>query len=179
MFIYNIKLKGRIIYRIILIIIIISVLILCGVVSFKLYKASTTVNDDIMENKIIEPTNQNYATILKTVHDNIDEYIGMEIKFSGFVYRVYDLDKNQFVLARNMLLDSNLQSVIVGFLCDYDNAINFKDYSWVEIEGKITKGNYHGDMPILKIKNIKEIKKPNDEYVYPPDETYIPTSQLL
>ena len=34
-------------------------------------------------------------------------------------------------------------------------------------------------MPILEINTIKEIEKPNDEYVYPPDENYIPTSVIL
>ena len=44
-------------------------------------------------------------------------------------------------------------------------------------KGKITKGNYHGDMPIVKITKIEETSKPNDEYVYPPSDTYIPTER--
>lgn len=55
---------------------------------------------------------------------------------------------------------------------------NFADNTWVELEGSITKGNYHGDMPIVEVTSIKKIDKPNDEYVYPPDENYIPTSSL-
>jgi len=32
-------------------------------------------------------------------------------------------------------------------------------------------------MPIIKIKEIKQIEKPKDNiYVYPPDDTYVPTS---
>lgn len=37
------------------------------------------------------------------------------------------------------------------------------------------KVDYHGDMPELQITSLKEIDKPNDEYVYPPDESYVPT----
>lgn len=40
------------------------------------------------------------------------------------------------------------------------------------------KGDYHGDMPIVKITNINKTNKPNDEYVYPPDESYIPTAGI-
>ncbi len=112
--------------------------------------------------------NQNYSTMLEAVHNDIDAYVGQRIKYSGFVYRVYDLNKDQFVLGRHMIISSDFQTVVVGFLCHYNNAINFSDNTWVEIEGTITKGEYHGDMPILEVTSIKQIEKPNDEYVYPP-----------
>lgn len=178
MFIYNVKLSGTKIFKVILTIIILFVIFLCGITAYRLYKATIKVRDDTNSNgkDVVNLTNKNYSTILKAVHENIDDYIGQKFKFSGFVYRVYDLEKNQFILARNMIISSDNQTVIVGFLCDYDKSVELKDYSWVEIEGCITKGKYHGDMPILKITNLKNIQKPNDEYVYPPDENYIPTS---
>ena len=117
---------------------------------------------------------------MQTVHNNIDSYVGEKIKYSGFVYRVYDLNMEQFVLARNMIISSDFQTVVVGFLSHYKDAIKFQDGIWIEAEGTITKGKYHGSyMPILEITYIKEINKPNDEYVYPPDENYIPTSALF
>ena len=78
-----------------------------------------------------------------------------------------------------MIISSDFQSVIVGFLCHYADAISLPDNTWVEIEGTITKGSYHGDMPILEINSLKEIDKPNNEYVYPPDENFIPTSNII
>ena len=56
---------------------------------------------------------------------------------------------------------------------------NFKDGAWVNATGYITKGDYHGEIPILKITDIKACDKPNNEFVYPPDENYIPTSSWL
>ena len=47
------------------------------------------------------------------------------------------------------------------------------------LTGEIYKGNYHGDMPIIKVIDIKQCDKPNEEVVYPPDENYIPTSSVL
>ena len=113
------------------------------------------------------------------MHDNIDEYVGTKVNFTGYVYRVLDLKENQFILARDMLISSDFQSVIVGFLCECDNAKDFENDTWVEITGQIYKGNYHGDMPIVKITEINKTNKPNDEYVYPPDESYIPTFGVL
>ena len=109
------------------------------------------------------PTN-NYTNILKSVHDDIDTYVGQKISFTGYVYRVYDLPETQFVLARDMVVDSKFQTMVVGFLCSYNNAKNFKDGTWVSITGKITKGYYHGDIPIIEIDKIEEITKPKDTY---------------
>ena len=72
-----------------------------------------------------------------------------------------------------------MQAVVVGFLCYLNGAEKYEDGSWVEIEGVISKGEYHGEIPIIKITNIKEVNTPSDEYVYPPDENYIPTSATL
>ena len=78
-----------------------------------------------------------------------------------------------------MIISSDFQTVVVGFLCESKEIKKFKDSSWIEIEGEITKGNYHGEIPVIKINTIKECDKPNDEYVYPPDESYIPTNNIL
>ena len=130
-------------------------------------------------NEIYDIPANNYTNILKSVHDDIDTYIGQSISFTGYVYRVYDLTEVQFVLARDMVVSSDFQTMVVGFLCTAENAKNFKDGTWVEITGKITKGYYHGDIPIIQIEKIKETTKPKDTLVYPPDNFYIPTSSLL
>lgn len=180
MFICNLKLNSSTLFKILLALIILIVICLCGIVGYKIYKASNSRNNTINPSSTTELTSQNYANILQSVHDDIDSYIGQKIKFSGFIYRVYDLAEEQFVLGRNMIISSDFQTVVVGFLCHYKNASNFNDSTWVELEGKITKGSYHGsDMPILEVNSIKEITKPNDEYVYPPDENYIPTSVIF
>ena len=106
-------------------------------------------------------------------------YIGVKINFTGYVYRVHDLKENQFILARDMVISSDFQYVVVGFLCEHEKANELKNDTWIEVTGEITKGDYHGEMPIIKITDIKESPKPNDEYVYPPDESYIPTYMLL
>jgi len=121
----------------------------------------------------------NYTNILKSVHDNPDDYIGQKIKFSGYVYRVIDFTEKEFVLARNMVVSSDFQTVVVGFLCNYDKANTFDDGTWVEITGTIVKGKYHGEIPIIDVENMQKIEMPSDEYVYPPDDDYIPTSSFM
>ena len=75
-----------------------------------------------------------------------------------------------------MVISSDFQTVVVGFLCEFQEAAKYDDNTWVEIEGKITKGNYHGDIPIIQIESMRKIEKPSEEYVYPPDDSFVTTS---
>ena len=183
MFVYNIKINGSKVFKTFFIFIFILIIIIFGISCFKIFGNASSnfkvADSDNSKNNVFTLNPKNYANILKTVHENIDTYVGMKINFTGYVYRVLDLEDNQFVLARNMVINSNYQSVVIGFLCEYDNAKDFADNTWVEITGEIKKGNYHGDMPIIHITEMKTVDKPNDEFVYPPDESYIPTSSSL
>lgn len=113
------------------------------------------------------------------VHDDLDTYIGQKIKFSGYIYRAPDFAEHEFVLARNMIINNQSQSLIVGFLCNCNEIKTYADNTWIEITGEITKGTYHGELPVLQITNITKIEKPEEEFVYPPDDTYIATSVIL
>ena len=113
MFIYNFKLNGSVIIKILVGIIIAVVSCMCIIVGCKIIKESKNSNTCMQTNEITELNNKNYTTILQSVHDNIDNYVGQKIKFSGFVYRVYDLNNEQFILARNMIISSDFQTVVV------------------------------------------------------------------
>ena len=174
MFVCNVKMNSNVMKKIGIFIIAFTVAVVFIIVGYKFYNATSkiTVKDEIDISKL-EVNSNNYTSILKDSHENIDKYIGKEIKFTGFVYRLYDFNDNQFVLARQMIISSDNHAVVVGFLSECDNATQFKNGSWIEVEGTIEKGFYHGDIPVVKIKNIKETNIPKDEFVYPPDDTYI------
>lgn len=177
MFVYNIKVNSNKIFKLIFVLILLISLAITGIAIYKTFikNGGITVKSD----DVYTITSNNYTNVLKAVHDNLDNYIGQKISFVGYVYRVYDLKEDEFVLARDMVLDSKNQTLIVGFLCHSSNANDFEDGSWVNITGEIKKGYYHGDIPIIEITKIEKASKPKDYYVYPPDDTYIPTSSLL
>ena len=180
MFIYNLKINGSKTFKIFFtFVVIILICILCFVIYRIFSGASLYSKSCIPQNEICKISSSNYTNVLKAVHDNIDDYIGKKIKFTGYVYRVLDLKDNEFILARDMIVSSDFQSVVVGFLCSYEKAKNFENRTWVEVTGEITKGDYHGDIPIIKVIQINKVDKPNEEFVYPPDESYIPTSGIL
>lgn len=182
MFVFNLKVNGKKLFKTFITISVLLLIVIVLIVIFRIFngaKNSSKNNTCLPKNNINTISTSNYTNVLKAVHENIDDYVGVNISFTGYVYRVLDLNENQFVLARDMIISSDFQSVIVGFLCEYEKAKDFEDNTWVKITGKIYKGNYHGDMPIVKITKMERTDKPNDEYVYPPDENYIPTSGLV
>lgn len=179
MFVYNVKINGSKVFKIFFAVVIFLIICILGVVLFRIFSGANKASSCMPQNDVSEISAKNYTNVLKTVHENIDNYVGMKIRFTGYIYRVSDLNDNQFVLARDMIISSNSQFLVVGFLCEYKNAKDFPDDTWVTVTGEIQKGDYHGDMPILMITDISESQKPSEEYVYPPDESYIPTSSVL
>ena len=180
MFIYNLKINGTKAFRIIVIsIILIALLVLSVSIYSFYYKSKFLLNDSLPSNTVANINSNNYTNILKEVYDDIDTYVGQTINFTGYVYKTKDFNDTEFVLARDMLINSDSQSVVVGFLCNYDDAKNLKEGTWVNITGQIIKGYFHDEIPVIDINRIEEIAKPEKEYVYPPNNTYISTCVIF
>lgn len=180
MFVYNLKINGTKAFRTIIIsIVIIALIILCVSIYNFYYKSKFILNDSLPSNSVATIEANEYTSILKQVYDDIDTYIGQSINFTGYVYKINDFNDSEFVLARDMLINSDSQTVVVGFLCSYDKAKDFKAGTWVNVTGEIIKGYYHNEIPVIDITKIEETNEPEDAFVYPPDGTYIPTSVIL
>lgn len=175
MFICNVKLNSKNIVKISFIIFSIIVIVFFLISLYKIFSTTLKVRDEIEAPDIARIEVANYTNVLKSVYENLDTYVGQKICFSGYVYRNIDFSKTQFVLARDMVMENTPNRLIVGFLCSCKDAESYTEGTWIEIVGEITKGNYHGEIPCLKITQIKRIDKPTDEFTYPPDATYIPT----
>lgn len=183
MFIYNLKINGGIALKLIIVVLSIFMLIVFGISVYRIFFTSGkfAVKDRIVPNEITEIEPENYTNILQAVHEDIDSYIGMKIKFTGYIYRLIDFKEKEFVLARDMFInEEKTQSVVVGFLSQYKDAKNLNDGDWVEVIGTIEKDKYHKEeIPIIKVMELKVVSKPEDSFVMPPDDTYIPTRGLL
>lgn len=180
MFVFNFKINGNRTAKMLLGVLCVIILILTAFVCYRvIFNNFFKTNDNNLKDSTFELNTRNYTNVLQNVHNNIDTYIGQKIKFSGYVFRLYNFSSEQFVLARDMIVSSDFQTVVVGFLCHSSIASNFEDDCWVEIEGTITKGDYYGEMPIIEVETINKIDVPTDEYVYPPDDSFVTTSTVL
>ena len=178
MFIYNLKLSKKTLK---LFFICISAIIISLIMIYSIYiiffKHSNPC--EFKQNDIIDLNETNYTNILKSANEDISSFVGIKVRITGYVYRLIDFNKSQFVVARDMRFGENPHSIIVGFLCEYADATNFSDGTWVEVVGKIKKGNFYDELAILDIISIKEAKQPKNIFVNPPDNTYIPTTNNM
>ncbi len=184
MFICNFKINKKKITKIFILFAGIIALILLAISTTKIFEEiknasnteTTTISDTIPSPDIAVLTEENYTDILKEVHDDLNTYLGQKISFTGYVYRVNDLKENEFILARDMIINNKNQTVVVGFLSTCKDANQYENNSWVTVTGTIQKGYYYGDIPILQITEIKTCEPPQNPFVNPPSDSYVPTS---
>lgn len=182
MIIYNIKLNKKLLLKASLMIMTIICISLTVTCIYNLFFSKTSsmnlIDDSIPSSEPAEITSSNYTNILKQVHNNLDTYVGQKISFTGYVYRLNNFNSKQFVLARDMDIGNN-QTLIVGFLCEYDKINEFEDSTWINIEGEITKGFYNNDyIPLIKITKIDRTDMPINPNVPMPDDSYVPTAVI-
>lgn len=180
MFICNFKVNSNFLLKMFLVLLLLIVL---SIVAFSIYKlfnnASFTVDDALNNSQVYSLTSENYTNVLRAVHNDLDNYVGQQISFSGYVYRVSDFSSTQFVLARNMVISSDFQTLVVGFLCNSSSASIYSDGTWVHITRNYHKRKLSRRNPSHWNNPYGKTEKPKDEYVYPPDEQYAPTSTVL
>ena len=138
MYIYNLNVNKKGVLRLF---VALSLTIIAIIMTYSIYIVffnNTEISSGcVKKDEIIEITEYNYADILKASNENIDFYIGKKVHVIGYVYRLLDFNKSQFVIARDMKYGDNLQSIVVGFLSEYKKASNFPDGAWVEVIGEI------------------------------------------
>ena len=178
MFICNLKMNKK---AICIAFIALSLIIVSAIILFSIYIIFFKNNDTCYPNQdeIFNLNETNYANILKAANEDVDSYIGKKVKVTGYVYRLIDFNKYQFVVARDMKYSNSAQSLIVGFLCESKNASKFSDGTWIEVVGTIKKGKLNDELAILDVISIKEVNKPESIFVNPPDDTYIPTVSIF
>ena len=183
MFVYNVSLNKTNTVKFIFVVVAIALLVFLGISGYRIIMASMdrsiTVQDNIPNDNVVILTTENYTNVLKTVHDNVDNYVGKTIELEGYIYKLPDFNEMQFVLARDMVINSSLQTLVVGFLCNYNKANEFSNNTWVELTGKIIKGKFYEEIPVIEITEIKQKDRPKEYMVYPPDEHFIPTINLF
>lgn len=111
MFIYNLKINRNKLFKIFVFSIILVVLILFGIATYTIFYQSIKVKDNIENSEISNLSSENYTNILKSVSDHLNDYVGEKIHFTGYVYRGIDFMKDEFVLARDMVIDSSRSNI--------------------------------------------------------------------
>lgn len=160
MFVVNLKLDLK---KILIFCVILAAIIAIFVEFNNSYVSSTPSNNSIDVFDYVFNTD-NYIELLKNIHDRMDENVNKTVKISGYVFRMTDFKEGYFVVGRNVIVSDD-ETSLAGFLCYNEDGNSLIENEWIEVTGVIIKGNYNGDIPVLKVNTITKISKPTDSFV--------------
>lgn len=132
------------------------------------------IEETIKENgEVINVNDDNYMDTLNNVYQNVDQYIGTTINIEGCIFREGpEIDENQFCAGKYYIYCCAADMSLVGFLYQYNNYQDVIDGKWYKIQAVVSKREsedpYYGKYtePLLMVKDISEINKPNNTVVY-------------
>ncbi|GAF67179.1 hypothetical protein BTS2_4088 [Bacillus sp. TS-2] len=128
---------------------------------------------DIVENNLKSVNNAwqvedaDFLEALGLIHYRIDQYIGEEMIWTGFVYRDPKLEESDFALSRFSFSCCVADSIGYGLIVE--SAVEKEIPSdWVRIKGVIQEKEINGEViPTLKLLSYESIDAPPTAYVTP------------
>jgi putative membrane protein len=129
--------------------------------------ASQTPDVSNSDENEISVLDEGFGDWYADIKQNPNKYEGKTVKVKGQVYRIPDLEKNEFIPVRMDMICCSADLIPLGFLCRYDNAKELTDDEWVWVTAVIKIEDYKGSkMPILYATNVTPAEKPVNEYVF-------------
>jgi len=131
--------------------------------------------DETSENNNIDfvITDNNFISLINSIHQNIDDYMDKTVRIKGFVFKIEDLDKNHFIISRMAMFCCAADASVIGLICNIKNLnFNFIENDWFEIEAVITEetlclNSENRILPVLKVINYKKTDRMLNPFVYP------------
>ena len=124
------------------------------------------VEKNLLSSKKIVVNDDYFIFTMNTIMQKVDQFVGKEIEFVGFVFKPDGFPNDQINVSRFGVSCCIADSDIIGML-SIGNVSSLKQDEWIKVDGTIEKYTYQGTvLPSLKIKSIEKVPKLNDPYVY-------------
>ena len=117
---------------------------------------------------VIALDDQAYGVWFLDALDHIERYEGKTVKFTATVARPEHFPKDYFVPGRLAMTCCADDMAFLGFACQYDGAVAFKEQDWVEVTAVIERKyweDYKGEGPVLKAVKVLKTKAPKEEVI--------------
>jgi putative membrane protein len=123
----------------------------------------------LLKKDTLELNENNYLTDLETIYNYPGQFMGKEVKITGFSYRTDELAENQKFLFRFGIIHCVADSGVFGMLVELPEGVNPKNDEWLTVSGKLETIYYQPfkkTIPYLKVTSWETIRSPQDPYVY-------------
>ena len=120
------------------------------------------------ESEVIQMNDGIYSSYVEALNMNPNDFDGRKIRVSGFVYKEEGLAENQLVLSRFLISHCIADASVTGLITEFNQAKEFEQDTWLEIEGTLKVTTYNGiELPLIKAEKWTVIKEPAEPYIYP------------
>ncbi|MEB9457948.1 TIGR03943 family putative permease subunit [Bacillus anthracis] len=115
----------------------------------------------------IQVEDKDYVQTMNIIGQDVNEFKGKEITFTGFIYKDKDVRGNKAVVARYGITCCIADASVWGMIVTGQNVEKFPEETWVKVTGILDKTTYKRmPFPLVKISKLEKIDKPADPYVY-------------
>jgi putative membrane protein len=124
---------------------------------------------NLLKKDMLELNESNYLTDLESIYNYPGQFIGKEVKITGFSYSTNELAANQRFLFRFGIIHCVADSGVFGMLVELPEDINPENDEWLTVSGKLETIYYQPfkkTIPFLKVTSWETISTPEDPYVY-------------
>jgi putative membrane protein len=132
----------------------------------------TSDNCDNNDKNVLDITDDNFVFTIDKINNDPDKMKDKIVRLKGFIYKEDDFTREEFALVRFTVMCCTADAVALGLTFKYPKAQLLKEDNWYEITGKVTANRKRieemdADLPILDVLDVKKVKAPKDQYVYP------------
>lgn len=126
-----------------------------------------------IQNSEIVIDSSNFTHLVDDItYSDPNKYKGRTIKITGLVFRDETTTKNEFFIARLMIVCCAADMEVEGILCDWSKTTTLKDDQWITVTGIIDTEMHkvYGSnqiTPFIRIEKVVNAEKPKNPYVYP------------
>lgn len=122
----------------------------------------------LRESKLIQMNDKMYSSYVEAMSMNPKDFDGRKIRVKGFVYKDEELKENQLVLSRFLITHCIADANIIGLIAEFNQASEFEQDTWLEIEGTLEVTTFNGiELPLIKANKWTVIQEPVEPYIYP------------
>ena len=112
------------------------------------------------ESELIQMNDGIYSSYVEAMNMNPNDFEGRKIKVRGFVYKEEGLEENQLILSRFLITHCIADASITGLITEFNQANEFEQDTWLEIEGTLEVTNYNGiELPLIKAEKMDRNKR--------------------
>lgn len=119
---------------------------------------------------VITISDDDYGLWYMDAMEHPRKYEGKDVQLKGKVISTHvEGMRNVFVFGRFAMVCCADDTSLIGLLCHYKKANELLPQSWVQFTAQIEieyDENFHGEVPILYVKELEEVKALEDELVY-------------